>query len=100
MDMEKKNRRDMINHLEAGGYRKLTSVSVRQVKAHEVEIVLPTGAVEQLPCDAVVLAAGLKPNQDLYRECCNDVQDIRMIGDAFAVRGFREAFLEAAMLVR
>jgi 2,4-dienoyl-CoA reductase-like NADH-dependent reductase (Old Yellow Enzyme family)/thioredoxin reductase len=100
MNMEKKNRRDVINYLEAGGYRKLTSVTTRRVEAGMVEVSHPSGEIEQLACDVAVTAMGLQPNHDLYLACCRYVADVRLIGDAMAVRGFQEAFQEAVMLTR
>lgn len=98
MDMEKKNRRDLMNHMKP--YKKYVSAQVREILPEGVRILNADGNEEILPADHVVMAVGLRPAQELYEICMQSVPQVDMIGDAFSVRSLREAMLEAVMLTR
>ena len=98
MDMEKKNRRDLMNHMHP--YGKYVSATVEEILPDGVRITNEEGKTEVLPADYVVSAVGFKSNQSLYEACVQYVPRVDMIGDAFSVRSLREAMLEAVMLTR
>ncbi len=98
MEMEKKNRRDLMNHMQP--YGKYVSATVEEILPQGVRITNAEGKTEILPADYVVSAVGFKPNQNLYEACVQHVPRVDMIGDASSVRGLREAMLEAVMLTR
>ncbi len=98
MDMEKKNRRDLLNHLKP--FDKYVSARVEEILADGVRLVNAEGEQHMLPADYVVMAVGFKPEQSLYEVCVQWAPRVDMIGDAYSVRSLREAMLEASMLTR
>ena len=55
------------------------------------------GAVGELPCDTLVVAAGIEAEDSLYRELKASMPKlpVHLIGDAVAARQATEALLEA-----
>lgn len=99
MDMEKKNRRDLMNRLDDKQVIKMTSAKVEKITATGLQVTNRDGESVFLPADKIVMATGFDPLRDLYKECKYYVPNVYLIGDAYKVRGFREALLEAAMVV-
>jgi len=99
MDMEKKNRRDLMNRLEEKGVVKMTSAKVEKITETGLQVTNGNGETLFFPADKIVMATGFDPLRDLYTQCKFYVPHIYLIGDAYKVRGFREALLEAAMVV-
>ncbi len=95
--MEKKNRRDLMNRLNAGGVIKRTSCQVTKIDHNLLWINDGKGTPEMMEADAIVVAAGYKPHHPLYMQLRNLDDDLFVIGDALRVRGFRSAILEGEM---
>ncbi len=95
--MEKKNRRDLMNRLQAGGVVKRTSCQVSRIEDHRVWVSDDKGKPEEIKTDAIVVAAGYKPYHPLYMKLRNFNDNLFVIGDALRVRGFRSAILEGEM---
>lgn len=98
MNMEKKNRRDLLNRLEKGSIIKKTSTQTLEITSEGLWIQDLAGQKEFLKADKVVISTGVKSQQELYDQCQEVVRDMVMIGDANRLRGFREALQEAAAL--
>jgi pyruvate/2-oxoglutarate dehydrogenase complex dihydrolipoamide dehydrogenase (E3) component len=96
-DMEKKNRRALMNSLEDAGVVKRNKIRVDEITADSVKIEAG-GSEEILPADWVVWSTGFKPQNDLFKAVEDKVPHIFIIGDALKVRGFKEAILEGEML--
>ncbi|MDD2511503.1 MAG: NAD(P)/FAD-dependent oxidoreductase [Syntrophomonas sp.] len=93
-DMEKKNRRDLMNRLEEGKVNKRTSSQVMEIKERQLLVKNQQGLHEWLEADYIVLATGFTPNNALYIEAQNRHKNVYLIGDAFQVKGFKNAFLQ------
>ncbi len=95
--MERKNRRDLMNRLDAGGVIKRTSCQVSRIEDHRLWISNGEGEQQEIEADAIVLAVGYKPYHPLYMPLRNFDDNLFVIGDALRVRGFRSAILEGEM---
>lgn len=102
--MEKKNRRDLLNRLQAGGVKRYTSSSLIEIGNDDVTIASAIGQQEILPADYIIAAIGYKSNNEIYLKLKKLHSSVHLIGDAFAVGGIREAILQgetlAAMLAQ
>jgi 2,4-dienoyl-CoA reductase-like NADH-dependent reductase (Old Yellow Enzyme family)/thioredoxin reductase len=96
-DMERKNRRDLMNRLEEAGVEKRVGARVVEIMPDSVLIEV-AGVAERLPVDWVVWATGFKPQNEIFSIVQEEVPFVFLIGDAFKVRGFKEAILEGEML--
>lgn len=92
--MEKKNRRDMMNRLDKAGVVKLTGSTVVAVEQGRVVIERGHGQ-ECLEADLVVMAVGYKPNKQLYLELSQIHPRVFLIGDAYQVSNIRNAVVQA-----
>lgn len=106
-DMEKKNRRDLLNRLKDHGVRWVVNRKVTAVDNGRVftaglndraEVV--SAAETLFPAEAVVLAAGYVPVNALYEQLLEIVPEVRLIGDANCVRGIEAAIFEGEMLAQ
>ena len=96
-EMERKNRRALLNSLEDAGVHKRTGARVVEIMPDRVRIEV-AGVEERLPFDWVVWATGFKPQNELFHIVQDEVPFVFLIGDALKVRGFKEAILEGEML--
>jgi len=75
----------------------LTEVSARAVEVTEEGVVIECGGEKRAVCaDATVVAAGLKPRQDLATKLEGKVKEIHAVGDCVKVRKLRNAIHEGA----
>ncbi|KUG04635.1 2,4-dienoyl-coa reductase [hydrocarbon metagenome] len=95
--MEKKNRRDLMDRLQAGGVVKRTSCQVIRIKDHQVWISDGGREPQEMETDAIVLAVGYQPYHPLYKQLRTFNDNLFVIGDALRVRGFKSAILEGEM---
>lgn len=97
-DLERKNRRDLLNRLQEGGVKTLTSC---RVEAAAPGLVLATHLKQQerlkLPADCVVLAVGYTPQNQLYAEIASLAPRVIAVGDASQVRGIEGAVFDGEM---
>jgi pyruvate/2-oxoglutarate dehydrogenase complex dihydrolipoamide dehydrogenase (E3) component len=98
-NMEKKNRRDLMNRLENWGVEKRISSQVIKIDKNRVWIAREKEEPEILEADAIVIAVGYKPYRPLYKELKHLGDKLYVIGDALRVRGFKTALLEAELTV-
>ena len=102
--MEKKNRRDLLNRLQAGRVIRRTSSNIIKIGNNNVTITSGNGQQEGLPADYIISATGYKSNNEIYLKAQKQHSSVHLIGDAFAVGGIREAIRQgetlAAMLVQ
>lgn len=92
--MEKKNRRDLLNRLDEAGVVKMTGSTVVAIKEGRVIIERGFGP-EGLEADRIVLAVGYKPNNQLYYELKQLHPQVFLIGDAQRVSNIRNAVMQA-----
>ena len=96
-NMEKKNRRDLLNRLKVGGVHQRLRSTVVQIKPSEVDIECG-GKSELLAADFVVITTGYTPEQELYHSLQPRHREIYLIGDAYSVGGVRLAVAQAESL--
>lgn len=93
-DMERKNRRDLINRLDGAdvkrwlGYR-VTSMAGKQLQARSSQ-----GDQIELTADYYALATGYTPERHLYEQVRNRHPRVYLIGDAYQVGGIGPAVLQ------
>lgn len=92
-DMEKKNRRDLLNRLETAGVKKRCASTIKKINPDSIVIENDTGQ-EEIEYDRLVGAIGFHSDNWLYFEALNKVPQVFLIGDARQVRSFREAIRE------
>lgn len=97
-DMEKKNRRDLLNRLENGQVQKKTGAKLLAIENGTVLVLGKDGSSESLPADYVVLAVGFASCNDLYFQAQQIHHSVFLIGDAFEVKGFKNAFLQGEIV--
>jgi len=98
-DMEKKNRRDLMNRLEEGRVIKKTDSRVMSVEDGQVILKTQSG-IEKIETDFVVITAGYSPRQDLYIKLSQLHPRVFLIGDAFETDSIRNAIAQAHSLAR
>lgn len=92
--MEKKNRRDMMNRLDKAGVVKMTGSTLIDVE--ENRIIVDRGFRQEIvEADVVVLAIGYRSDKDLYDELNKLHPRVFLIGDAYQVGNVRNAVVQA-----
>jgi pyruvate/2-oxoglutarate dehydrogenase complex dihydrolipoamide dehydrogenase (E3) component len=85
----------VIENLKESGIQ--TEASARAVEFNDEGVVIERDGDEQVICvDAVVLAVGQKPRQDLAKKLEGQVKEIHVVGDCAKVRKLRDAIHEGA----
>jgi len=97
-EMEKKNRRELLNRLEAAGVKKICSKMIKALSPDTIMLEDGDGQAEAVHYDRLVWAIGFQSDNILYYEALNKIPRVFLIGDAREVRGFREAILEGEAL--
>ena len=98
--MEKKNRRDLLNRLQKGKVQIKTSSRVERIEKNEVIISGKRGNIESLTAELIIMATGFTPSNQLFYEAQNLHSNVFLIGDAFEIKGFKNAILQGEMLAR
>ncbi len=96
-DMERKNRRDLLNRLEAGGVMMLVKHKVLEITPTGVVIADATQQPREISAQAVIAATGYRSVNQLYHQARRMMSSVYVIGDALRVRGFKSAILEGHM---
>ncbi len=96
-DMEKKNRRDLMNRLEAGQVTKLTNSQVIQIINNQVKITSPKGE-EVIKADCIIMAIGYVSHHELYLSISKQHNNVLLIGDAENVQGIKNAIYQGHAL--
>ncbi|MCX5780817.1 MAG: FAD-dependent oxidoreductase [Firmicutes bacterium] len=96
-DMERKNRRALLNRLNAAGLVQKTGVEVMEIMPHQVRFA-SSGQEELLAAEHIVWSAGFEPRDELFALAQAMIPRVFIIGDAGQVRGFSQAILEGEMI--
>jgi 2-enoate reductase len=78
----------------------LMNTSLLEVKDNEVVVINKSFSKNTLKTDTVVLAVGLIPNQDLYRELEGKIHNLYLIGDSREARNIMGAIWDAYEVAR
>jgi 2-enoate reductase len=78
----------------------LMNTSLLEVKDNEVVVIIKSFSKNTLKTDTVVLAVGLIPNQDLYRELQGKIHNLYLIGDSRQARNIMGAIWDAYEVAR
>lgn len=98
-DMEKKNRRDLINRLDIAGVKKITStLAISLSKTKGLLLEYENGDREYIKADYYVYATSFVSNDDLYKKLKAKKMNAFTIGDASEVRDIKAAIHEGAAL--
>lgn len=95
--LNKSVRWTLLNAIQQAGITSYVNASVMSVAHDRILLTASDGAVQELPCDTIVVAAGIEAEDRLYRELKTRMPEIpvHLIGDAVAARQATEALLEA-----
>jgi 2,4-dienoyl-CoA reductase-like NADH-dependent reductase (Old Yellow Enzyme family)/thioredoxin reductase len=96
--MEKKNRRDLMNRLQRQGVLFYTGTRVASIDGPRVALLRSEQPEETIEVDRVVAAVGYQPVQELSPAINHRIPHVWIIGDAFGVGGIRQAILQAEEL--
>ena len=78
----------------------LTNTSLLEVKNNEVIVINQSFSKHTLKTDTVVLAVGLAPDQDLYRDLQGKIHNLYLIGDSRQARNIMGAIWDAYEVAR
>lgn len=97
-DMDRKNRRDLLNRLDEGEADRLTGHKVLRVTPFGAVVCDSSQNIKEIPGQHVILATGYQPVNHLYHEACRLMSSVYVAGDALRVRGLKSAIMEAQMV--
>jgi 2-enoate reductase len=78
----------------------LTNTSLFEVKDNEIVVINKSFSKHTLKTDTVVIAVGLAPDQDLYRELQGKIHNLYLIGDSRQARNIMGAIWDAYEVAR
>ncbi len=87
-------RTDLPQRLASEGVKILTGTKCQELTDRGLDIVTSGGKRITLPADTVVVAAGAKPDQELYQQVRGMVSELYLIGDCVEPRKIRDAIDE------
>ena len=95
-DLNKSVRWTLLHALEQAGVMTHINASIMSVGKDAVTIAGADGSVRSIPCDTLVVAAGIAADNKLYGDIKNNLttMPVHLVGDAVAVRQATEALLE------
>jgi 2,4-dienoyl-CoA reductase-like NADH-dependent reductase (Old Yellow Enzyme family)/thioredoxin reductase len=96
-DMERKNRRDLLNRLQAGAAATLVRHKALEVTSAGVVVADASQIEREIPAQAVIMAAGYRSVNELYHQARRLMSSVYVIGDALRVRGLKGAILGGQM---
>ena len=71
-----------MNGLEEKGVRFITGAKCEEIKKGSLAIITKEGKPESVMADTIVIAAGSRPNPDLFRSLRGMVPELYNIGDS------------------
>ena len=83
----------ILQDLAYRGVKLIPNATVEEITESEVKYSVGDER-KSIPCDTVVVAVGVKPNNALYEELKDKIKDVRLIGDAKSPRKGIEALEE------
>lgn len=97
--MEKKNRRSLLQRLDASGVLRCTGMKALEIDSQGVRAETGDGRQSAVPASRVVLATGFASRaSSLFQSVQGRVPRVYIIGDASRPRGFKEAALEGSVV--
>ncbi|MGQ0544941.1 MAG: oxidoreductase [Betaproteobacteria bacterium] len=95
-DLNKSVRWTLLKAIEEAGIATYVNASILSLGAACIVLSLADGRVQEIPCDTLVVAAGVASDDRLYREIKSLLADtpVYLVGDAVAARQATEALLE------
>lgn len=95
--LNKSVRWTLLNAIQQAGITSYVNATVMSVEHDRLLLTASDGTLQELPCDTIVVAAGIEAEDRLYRELKTSMPGIpvHLIGDAVAARQATEALLEA-----
>jgi 2,4-dienoyl-CoA reductase-like NADH-dependent reductase (Old Yellow Enzyme family)/thioredoxin reductase len=93
-DMFFMTRRRLMDGLRSKKVALLTSATCEEIKGSSVHVATADGKKETIPADTIIVAAGYKANDRLYKSLEGKVPEIRCIGNSSEPRRILEATSE------
>jgi 2,4-dienoyl-CoA reductase-like NADH-dependent reductase (Old Yellow Enzyme family)/thioredoxin reductase len=93
-DMFFMTRRRLMDGLRSKKVALLTSATCEEIKGSSVHVATADGKKETIPADTIIVAAGYKANDRLYKSLEGKVPEIRCIGNSSELRRILEATSE------
>jgi 2,4-dienoyl-CoA reductase (NADPH2) len=95
-DLNKSVRWTLLHAMEEASVATHVNAEIASVKANAVVIKSANGELQEIPCDCIVVAAGIAPDNALYATLKKELPDVpaHLVGDAVAARQATEALLE------
>ncbi len=90
----------LLDRLHSKGVTMLTEVSYQEINDRGVVLTTREGERRTIEADTVVLAAGARPKDELYRALEGKVEELYLIGDAVEPRGILDAVADGARVGR
>ena len=96
-DLNKSVRWTLLQQMEQTGIVTHVNASIASVGKKTVTIACMDRSVREIPCDTLVVAAGITADDKLYNELRSNLTatPVHLVGDAVAARQATEALLEA-----
>lgn len=93
-NLEKKTRRDLLDHLQSAGVTTLMQSRVTGSNPHQLLVEDSQGGRGILPVDFTVIAVGYESQRSLFQSFQNYGVSLSVIGDAWQVGGIKQAILQ------
>lgn len=93
-DITPLRRAPLLSRLRAKGVNILTSATCQEVSETEITLITKDGQKQTIPADTIVIAAGSKPNREMYEAFRSKIPQTHLIGDAREPRSILEAVSE------
>ena len=90
----------LLDRLHSKGVTMLTEVSYQEINDRGVVLTTREGERRTIEADTVVLAAGARPKDELYRALEGKVDELYLIGDAVEPRNILDAVADGARVGR
>ncbi|MEW6034700.1 MAG: FAD-dependent oxidoreductase [Chloroflexota bacterium] len=93
-------RENFLEHLAARGVRMLTEVKDEEVTADSLLLTTKEGERRAIKADAIIIAAGSRPNNQLFNALDGKVPEVYLAGDSIQPRKVFEAIHDGARIGR
>jgi 2,4-dienoyl-CoA reductase (NADPH2) len=95
-DLNKSVRWTLLHAVEQAGVVTLVNTDILKIGSNAISVATAGGEVRNIPCDTIVVAAGIVAEDKLYDELKREYGHIpvHLVGDAIAARQATEALLE------
>jgi 2,4-dienoyl-CoA reductase-like NADH-dependent reductase (Old Yellow Enzyme family)/thioredoxin reductase len=79
------------DHMEKGGVRRITGARCTGISTTGVQVAYQTGKTEIIPADSVILAVGMRSNDDVFQTLYNCAPEVIAVGDCLKPGTIRQA---------